>query len=685
MKTFRFVSTMCLLAVSMWLHADLLSDLLDGDYNAHTMTTEQQDSVLGNVPQGRFRLEYDNKQTLFRHSFLADYYIVDNQKHTRTHLSDTLVRDALLSPDGRYIAFVKGNNLYLHKLDFGTEVAITTDDNSQIFNGLTDWLYEEEFGVTALFAFSPDSKQLAFVRFDETEVPTFEWQEFLGGTYPAKDSLRYPKAGEPNAKVSVCVYDIKTKTIRTMQTHDADEDVYLPRLRWTNPQQHGKEMQPADLAVLKLNRDQTKMEVLLCNPRSTVTRLLYKEESRDYFIDYELFDQWRWLSDNRMIILSEKSGWRATYLYSAQGIQQQQLTKDGVDITALYGFNEATQTLFYQQATSPITRQGMAMNIKRGTVVPLTDNDGTHDLTFSHDFRQMIDCYQSLNTPNRYSLYSLAKDAAPKLQSVLLDNSDLTRQWAALNLPEKEFFSFATEHGDRLNGYILKPKHLQANRRYPVVQLQYSGPQSQRVLNRWRKRWEYYLADQGYVVVCVDGRGTDCRGRAFRNASYMQLGLVEAQDQIAAARYVQTLPFVDDQRLCICGWSYGGFQTIMTMSQPDSPFRCGIAIAPVTDWRFYDTAYAERYMRRPQVNEAGYQAADLVARAEQLNGQLLIVHGLADDNVHAQNTLLYVDALVQAGKQFDMQIYPDDNHFLKKRGNYLHLHQTLMRFLRNNL
>lgn len=685
MKIYRIFVLLCSVATSLWLHADLLADILGGQYNAQTMTTNQIDSVLGNIQTGRFRLECENRQPLFRHSFLADYYIIDTLRMTRKPLSDRPVRDALMSPNGKYIAFVKGNNLFLHKLDFGTEIAVTTDDNPQILNGLSDWLYEEEFGTTALFAFSPDSKQLAFVRFDETDVPTFEWQNFLGETYPTKDSLRYPKAGTANAKVSVLVYDIQTKTIRAMQTHSSDEDVYLPRLQWTNIQQQGKNILPAELAVLKLNRDQTKMEVLLCNPRSTVTRVLYKEESTNYYMDYELFDHWQWLSDNRIIVLSEKSGWRAAYLYSAQGILQKQLTPNGVDITTVYGFDETTQTLFYQQATTPLTRQGMALNIKRGAAYPLTDGEGTHDLTFSSDFRQMVDCYQSLTTPNRYSLYTIAKDGTPKFRKVVMDNTEVAQAWAELGIPEQEFFSFTTERGDLLNGFIIKPQHFQPSQHYPVLQIQYSGPQSQRVLNRWRKRWEYYLANQGYVVVCVDGRGTDCRGRAFRNASYMQLGTVEAQDQISAAHYIQSLPYVDADRLCLCGWSYGGFQTIMTMSRPDSPFRCGIAIAPVTDWRLYDSAYTERYMRRPQVNDAGYRAADLTTMAQQLKGQLLIVHGLADDNVHAQHTLRYVDALVQANKQFEMQIYPDDNHFLKKRNNYYHLHCKLMSFLQTHL
>lgn len=695
MKYLKLVWLWLIVACPMGMCADLQTDLLDRKYSAQTLTQEQLDSILGNTETvqngatgntGRYRLEYENKQQLFRHSFLADYYIVDTQKGTRKPLSDTPVRDAKLSPNGRYIAFVRGNNLYLHKLDFGTEVAVTNDENPEILNGCTDWLYEEEFGTTALFAFSPDSKQLAFVRFDETEVPTFVWQEYLGVTYPKAESLRYPKAGEKNATVSACVYDIQTKTIRTMQTHQAEEDIYLPRLRWTNPTGQGKNQVAADLLVLKLNRDQNRMEVMQCNARSTVAKVLYKEENKNGYVDYELFDQWQWLADNRIVVLSEQNGWRSAYLYSAQGIRQKQLTPNGIDLTEIYGLDEAAQILYYQAATTPMTRDGYMVSLKKGTPVRITEGEGTHALAFSKDYKKVIDNYQSDTQPNRYTLYSLAKDGTKKQVKVLLDNAQVAAEWNALELPEKQYFSFKTERGDELNGFMIRPKGFDASKKYPVVMIQYSGPQSQRVLNLWYKRWQYhYLAAQGYWVVCVDSRGTDCRGRAFRQASYMQLGYVEAQDLISTAHYLQSLENVDKDRICLCGWSYGGFQTITTLSQPDSPFRCGIAIAPVTDWRLYDSAYTERYMRRPQVNEGGYNNSCLTDKGERLNGKLLIVHGMADDNVHAQNTYLYVESLVEAGKQFEMQIYPDDNHFLKKRNNYYHLHNRLLRFLSENL
>ncbi|MGN0208630.1 MAG: DPP IV N-terminal domain-containing protein, partial [Paludibacteraceae bacterium] len=616
-----FLRLVALLLCVCWLTpatADTLDDILSGKYEAETLSETQIDSLLGNLPTGRYRLEHTNPQPLFRRSFLADYTILDTLKQTRKPLTDCAVRDAVMSPNGRYVAFAKGNNLYLHKLDFGTEVAVTTDQNPNIINGVADWLYEEEFSTTCLFAFSPDSKQLAFIRLDQSAVDSCVLPNL---------TIRYARAGKNISRATLCIYDIATKAIRTIPTHETDEECYLPRLRWTNIQKD----QPAQLLVLKLNRDQNKQQLLSCNPKSTVVSPLYQEESKEYFIDFQLFDEWQWLSDNRFIVLSERNGWRSAYLYSAQGKMLRQLTADGVDLTAIYGYDEQNAMLYYQQATTPLTRQGMVMNLKKGTTSPLTSDDGMHSLRFSADFRQMIDCYQSLNTPLRYTLYALnPKTAVATEKKVVKDNAAVAEAWQKAGLPEAEFVQ--TDGG--LNGYIIKPKGFETGKKYPVVMVQYSGPASQMVLNRWRKRWEYYLAEQGYVVACFDPRGTDCRGRAFRNASYRQLGKVEAEDQIAAAHYMQALPYVDADRLCLWGWSYGGYQTLRTMSCADSPFKCGIAVAPVTDWQLYDAAYTERYMQRPQVNDFGYTESSLLLRAKDLKGNLLLVHGLADDNVH---------------------------------------------------
>ena len=678
----------------MGLCADDMMHILRGGYDAKTLTADTLQYI---VNQGqtseRYRLEYENKQQLFRHSFMADYYLVDTQKSTRTRLSDVPVRDAQLSPNGKYVVYAKAdNNLYIYKIDFKTEVALTTGENTEIFNGISDWLYEEEFAVTRLFAFSPDSKQVAFVRLDETEVPTFEWQtflpdsgsvEYINGIYPQSHTLRYPKAGAANAKASVCVYDIHYKTIRQMQL-PSYMDSYIPRITWTPlTKPTKKDEQPtSDLVILHMNRDQNRMDVVKGNPKSTVCHPFYSEQSKNHYVDFSLFDQWQWLSDGRVIVLSEKGGYSQAYLYSSQGIEQKLLTPQQQDITMLYGYNEQLQTLYYQAANTPMTRQAYALNLKKNTTTCLTQGEGTHTLTFSRDLTRYIDCYQSLNLPQRYTLHTVGGAS-----ELILDNDSVLQAWNASGLPNKEFFTITTERGDVLNAWRILPKNFDATKRYPVVMMQYSGPGSQKVTDTWRKRFGHYLASQGYLVVNVDGRGTNARGRDWRNATYMQLGVKEAEDQISAAKYMKTLPYVDGNRMAICGWSYGGYQTLMCLSKQggENIWQCGIAIAPVTSWRLYDSAYTERYMRRPQVNSMGYDKADVMRLASELQGQLLLVHGLADDNVHAQQSWLYVDALVQAGKQFEMQFYPDDNHFLRNRSNYEHLHRRIMLFLEKQL
>ena len=618
---------------------------------------------------------------------------MDTQKgNARTRISDAPIRDAIMSPNGKYVVYAKAdNNLYIYKIDFKTEVAITTTTNQDIFNGISDWLYEEEFGTTALFAFSPDSKQVAFVRLDETNVPTFSWQTYLnddtGVLYPRLHSLRYPKAGEANATASVCVYDIHYKTIRTMDLPN-QLDGYVPRIVWTPLSKPTKkdEQPTSDIVILHVNRDQNKMDVLKGNPKSTVCHPFYSEESKKYFVNYELFDEWQWMQDGRVIVVSEKGGYTQAYMYSSQGIEQRLITPEERDITNVYGYDASTQTLYYQAAPTPMTRQVYALNTKKNITTCLTKGEGTHDLHFSADWKRYIECYHSTTTPHTYTLHKAVGNGQWAMEKTILENDSIMKAWQALGVNEKEFFTITTERGDVLNAWRILPKNFDKNKKYPVVMLQYSGPTSQRVLNNWRKRFGYALADAGYLVVNVDGRGTGARGREWRNATYMQLGIKETEDQISAAEYLKTLPYVDGDRMAICGWSYGGYQTLMCLSKQSGPiWQCGIAIAPVTSWRLYDSAYTERFMRRPQVNNFGYDGTDLMTLANQLTGQLLIVHGLADDNVHAQNTLLYTDALVKAGKQFEMQLYVDDNHSIRKPANNKHLHQRIMLFLQNNL
>lgn len=639
----------------------VLTGILSGEYKANTLSEAEQDSILGVQTTGRYRLESENEEAIFRHSSVEDYYIIDTMRHTRKQLGEGKVRDAVMSPNGRYVAFAKDNNLYIHKLDFGTEVAVTKDENTEIINGIADWLYEEEFATTALFAWSPDSKMLAFVRLDETEVPTFSWDVYSNTQYPKAESLRYPKAGCENAKASVCVYDVATKGIQRLQVESGD--VYLPHLRWTDEN---------TLLVLRVNRDQTRMEVLSCNAKSTVVHPLYAEESKKYFVDYSLFDEWQWLSDGKFIVLSEKNGWRQAYLYSSQGVEQKVLTPEGIDVTAVYGVNEKTQTLYYQAAPQPSTRHIYALNIKKGEISQLTKDEGMWSARFNREATQAVFCYQSFETPNTYYLYSKNK------LELIEDNAEVKAAWQANGLPEPEMMQI-----NGLEAMLLRSPV--TGNPSPLILMHYSGPASQRVLNRWRKRFEYALVELGYAVLIVDTRGGDCKGRAWRNETYMSLGQKEAEDLIMAANEMAKRPDIDGERMAIIGWSYGGYQTLYTMSQKNHPFKCGVAIAPVTDWKLYDSAYTERYMRRPQVNPRGYEEASLLNKAADLTGNVLIIHGTGDDNVHVQHTMQYINALVEADKQFEMQLYPDDNHFLRKGNNATHMHNRILNFLQNNL
>ncbi len=665
--------------------ADVMNDILDGVYDAQTLSAYQQDSILGNLPVQRYRLDYTDKQQIYRRSFMANYVIVDTQKNTRKPLSDKPVRDAIISPNGRYIAFVKAdNNIYLHKLDFGTEVAVTATP-STVWNGIADWLYEEEFGRTCLMQFSPDSKQLAFIRLDDQDVPSTSWQMMLPDGHPQTVTQSYPRAGEHNAKPSVQIYTISNKDIREASLPEAD-DRYIPRICWRTLPAAKKDQEPVQqLAILTLNRDQNKMEVFACNPASLVCTSLYEESSNDYYVDYSLFDDWQWLNDGRFIVLSEKSDWKQAYMHAPNGRQTALLTDNKCDITALYGFDEAAQTLYYQAAITPHERVCFALNTKKNTLSVIGEQHGWNSMYLSKDYKQAILAHESDQRPVVYSKCVLKTGNI----ETILDLINIYKQWRDLQLPAKQFVTIpiSTPQGDaKLNGCIFYPRDFDQSKKYPVVMLQYSGPASQRVTDRWRRRWDYGLADLGYVVVIADPRGTDAQGRAYRNYAYMRMGR-EADDQLAVAKWISDQSWADNHKIYMAGWSYGGYEVLRCLcTQPlqddGTPLIAkGIAIAPVTDWRLYDSGYTERFMRRPQVNEGGYNDADLTHLAAGLKGELLIVHGNADDNVHVQNTWRMVEALINADKDYQMLVYPDDNHFLKKGNHYKHLHKQLIKFL----
>ena len=626
-------------------------------------------------------LVYTNVNYRYRRTFTADYFVYDVKHNEMVTLSDNGSQEVpLFSPDSRYIAFARQNNLYLKKLDFNTESPITTDGQlGNIINGTPDWVYEEEFEQTRYFEFSPDSKMVAFVRFDESKVPEYSFPVYLDKSkeelnkYPGFYKYKYPKAGESNSVVSVCVYDDYYKNIKTMKLGDNDQDFYIPRIKWTNSVEQ--------LAIFKLNRDQNRLDMLLANPRSTLSKLALRQEDK-YYVDYENIDFIRFATDNQSFIgVSEKDGYRHVYQYGINGNIIKQITKGNWDITNIYGFDEKKQILYYQSAeVSPLHRDVYSIDLK-GKKARLTDGKGTHNASFNSTLNYFIDNASSLEIPNIISLKSNTGAALRVLET----NAALAADFKALNLPKKEFFNFTTSENVKLNGWILKPTNFDPNKKYPVLQVQYSGPNSQQVLDSWKIDWEYYLATQGYVVVCVDGRGTGARGAEFRKCTYQQLNVLETKDQVETAKYLAKQTFIDKDRIGIWGWSYGGTMALFCMTTGEQVFKAGIAVAPVTDYRLYDTAYAERFMRRPQENFNGYDKSSALLRADKLQGNLLIVHGSADDNVHAQNTMLFIDKLVAADKQFEMQMYTDKNHSILGKQTRRHLYTRMSDFLFRNL
>jgi len=629
-------------------------------------------------------LVYTNVEKRYRRTFTANYYVYDIKRNEIEALSENGPQEVpLFSPDSRYIAFARVNNLFLKKLDFKTETPITKDGQiGNIINGTPDWVYKEEFKATRYFEWSPDSKLLAFVKFNETDIPQFSFTLYEDkhaekkdelALYPSIVKFKYPKAGEKNSKVSVCVFEEFSKSTKTVNLGDESNDFYIPRIRWTNSVDQ--------LAIFKLNRNQNRLDMLLANGKSTLSKLVLRQDDK-YYVDFENIDFIHFFSDNQYFIgVSEKDGYKHVYLYRINGSVVKQLTKGNWDVTDVYGFDEKKQVLYYQSAEiSPMQRDVYAMDAK-GKKTRLTDGNGTHNGSFNSTLTSFVDNASSLETPNTLTLRSNNGTSIRKIE----DNASLAAEFKALNLPKKEFFNFTTSENVKLNGWILKPANFDANKKYPVLMVQYSGPYSQDVLDKWEIGWEYYLATQNYVVACVDGRGTGARGVEFGKCTYQQLGILETKDQIEAAKYMGKQTYIDKDRIGIWGWSYGGFTTLMAMSSGEKVYKAGIAVAPVTDWHFYNTAYTERFMRRPQENFKGYELASPLLRAEKLQGSLLLVHGTADDNVHMQNTIVYIDRLVAADKQFEMQLYTDKNHSILGKQTRRHLYTRMSEFLFKNL
>ena len=619
---------------------------------------------------GNHILIFREREQIYRRSFRAAVFVYDVRRRMVQPLNESgkKVMIPTFSPNGRMCVFVEDNNIRIKKFDYDTETQVTKDgEMNKIINGATDWVYEEEFSVTNLMAWSPDSEYLAYARFDESEVPEYAMAMYGDDYYPYEQRFKYPKAGEKNSKVTIHSYCIETKDIKELKVPLNDE-YYVPYLRFA--------AEPSQLAVMTLNRQQNIFNLYYANPKSSVFNLILKDENKAY-IDSDWMEAIQF-SKSGFLYVSEKDGYAHIYQYSPTGVFQRQVTTGNWDVTRLIGKDEATGTVYYESAEeSPLRRSVYAVDAK-GKKTRLSTVQGTNSATFSANYAYYVNRFSSVNQPLRISVFETKSGRELR---VLQDNAALKRMLAEYAFSAKEFTTITTATGEELNAWIVKPADFNESKKYPVVMFQYSGPNSQSVLDNFGMDWEQYLAACGFICVCVDGRGTGARGEAFRKCTYRRMGDLESHDQAAAAVALGKLPYIDKDRIAIWGWSFGGYNTLMAMSVGNGVFKAGIAVAPPTDWRYYDTVYTERYMRTPKENQRGYDETSPIKLAKNLQGKLLLVHGTADDNVHFKQSMDYVEALVQAGKQFEMQIYRDRNHGISGGNTRLHLYTRMSEFL----
>ena len=625
---------------------------------------------------------------IYRRSFTAVYYIYNVKNRTLEPLSEGGPQQVpLFSPDSHQIAFVRNNNIFLVKLLFGNSESQVTKDGeyNKVLNGIPDWVYEEEFGFNRAFDFSADSRMIAYIRFDESQVPMFSFPEYKGmfpsrdeyASYPGAYTYKYPKAGETNSTVSIHTFDIKSRVTRKMNL-EMDADGYIPRIKFTSD--------PEKLAIMTLNRHQNRFNVYMANPRSALCKTVIRDEAEQY-IKEQAYSDIVFYPEN-IVMMSERDGYNHLYLYSIGGNLIKQITSGKFEVKEFLGWDKKTNVFYYTSNEESPLRSAVYKVDGKGKKTKLSTRVGTNNALFSKNFAYYINTYSSKDTPTLITL----NNNKGKEMATLMDNAELKSKVANLNMPTKEFFTFKTPDGVELNGWMMKPAHFDPNKKYPVIMHQYSGPGSQQVLDRWGigsfgdgGMFEAYMCDKGYIMVCVDGRGTGGRGAAFEKCTYLFLGVKESKDQTAAAHYLSTLPYIDGTRIGIWGWSFGGYNTLMSMSEGSGAFKAGVAIAAPTDWRFYDSVYTERFMRTPKENGEGYDAGSPIKQAAKLQGKLLLIHGTADDNVHFQNCAEYSEALVQANKQFDMQVYTNRNHGISGGNTRNHLMNRVADFFIENL
>jgi len=620
------------------------------------------------------------EQQLYRHSSSYRYFIFNRTDRKLRELADgKSVFHATLSPTSNQVAYVLNNDIYVEDLDSKKTTRMTTNgQKNQIINGMSDWVYEEEFAFTKAFDWSPDGRFIAYYEFDESRVKEFSMPMYEGSLYPTEYKFKYPKAGEANSKVSIFVYDVTQEKRAKVEIGERD-DVYIPRIKWTHD--------PATLSVQRMNRLQNRLELLFAHAITGKTRVVLSESS-DTYID--ITDDLTFLDNGQEFIWSsEKDGFNHLYLYDVAGTEKVQLTSGEWEVTTFYGVDAAGKNFYFQSTEEGPTQQHVyAASLNGNFKRKLTPNKGFNEAEFSSTMEYFINKHSDLNSPPFYSLFN----SKGKQIWVLNDNGRLKDMIQNPKIPKKEMFTFTPSHGIALNGWMVKPADFDPSKKYPVMVVIYGGPGKNTATDSWDaswsggdNMWHRMLAQKGFIVVSVDNRGTMYRGRDFKHSTYRQLGKLEVEDYIETAMYLSGLPYVNGQRIGIYGWSYGGYMSSLAITKGADHFTTAVAVAPVTNWRFYDSIYTERFMRTPQENAKGYDDNSPINHVEKLNGAYLLVHGTGDDNVHFQNTVEMTEALIEANKQFDLYIYPDRNHGIYGKNARLHLFTKITDFIQKNL
>ncbi len=617
-----------------------------------------------------------SKERIYRRSFKAEYYIYELNTKVLKPLSEKGKQQlATFSPDGRKVAFVRDNNLFIVDLESKSEIQVTQDgEANKIINGATDWVYEEEFGFAKGFAWSPDSKKIAFYRFDESGVKEFSMTMYKE-LYPDEYRFKYPKAGEANSLVTIHTFDLDNKQVVTMDI-GAETDLYVGRILWTKD--------PSKLSILRLNRLQNVLDILHADASTGKSEIVLTEKN-DKYINEPTDNSVIYLPDGQNFIFqSERSGWLHFYQYNFVKKELSAVTSGNFDICGFKGFDPKSKTLYYlSHERGAIYQDVYSIRSDGSKKIRISTQEGWSDAEFSSSFKYYILEYSAADIPNKYTLH----DSKGKQIRVLEDNSELAGRMKEFNFVKHEFISIPAGQGISLNAWIMKPADFDPSKKYPLFMNVYGGPQSQSVTDAFSfgDSWNQMLVQKGYIVVCVDGRGTDGRGENFRKSTYMQLGNFETQDQIAAAMWFGDQSYIDANRIGIFGWSYGGYMSLLCLFKGADIFKMAISVAPVTNWRYYDSVYTERFMRTPQENASGYDDNSPINHVQKMKGKLLLIHGMADDNVHFQNSVELVQKLIECNKQFDMQFYPNRNHGIYGGNSTIHLYTKMTDYIEENL